>query len=315
MHVAFPQSNVHNHVSIVCAWNQTSAVQVDHATHLFQLMPVKSCVRNQFMRLAETLRSYKHESLLIHMASYTVYACEAIECTKLELNRIEHGLSVIMKVKEGSNFAEMSKPQKKMQLWDAGCKSMWLSDVLVNRHAAKMALKDQPALWSAVKSSFLRYGAMDPLLSEGLSKVLIFVLTTLCAQKATLPLAGLLLLAGALGVFRGMPFGTRIRNHFAAACSALLGIFTFVMPMLDSSLSFKWILPIMATVLPSLFFIHFQLLRADETLQVYELMDSTNKFLSNSKEKSELDLPTGTWTFERSLGIGSALVAYRAVWS
>lgn len=268
--------------------------------------------------------SEKDESLLIYMASYSIYASQVVGCQSMEVKRIDHGLSVTLKASEGSNFVNLSSLQKYSMLWDAECHAMWLGDVLVNRRSAKIALKERPSLWLGVKSSFFRYGAMDPLLCEGFSKVLVFILTTLCAKRSTAPLAGLMLLAGGLGVFRGMPLGSRGRNQLAAASLTTLGLFTFALSMLGTvlgaSFALKWIVPIVAVAVPSLFFMHLQLLPGDETLQASQLLESAQHFLkttpAHETKTQSLQLPTGAWAFESDFPwLGRALAKYRALWS
>jgi len=254
------------------------------------------------------------------MASYSIYASQAVGCQSMELSRIDHGLSVTLKATEASNFVNLSSLQKYSMLWNAECQAMWLGDVLVNRMSCKIALKERPALWLGVKSSFFRYGAMDPLLCEGFSKVLVFILTTLCAKRSTAPLAGLMLLAGGLGVFRGMPLGSRGRNQVATASLTTLGLFTFALSMLGTfsgtSSALKWTVPIVAVAVPSLFFIHLQLLPGDETLQASQLLESAQHFLMTTETTKTLQLPTGAWAFESDFPwLGRALAKYRALWS
>lgn len=239
-------------------------------------------------------------STALHMAAYAVHASAAIGCPRFEMTQVDHGLRATLEGNDAWNL--MPQLQRSSLLWDAQSKAMMVADVLVNRQAAKLALKKRPALWMGVRGIFVRYGAMDPLLCEGFSKMLVFILTSLCSKRTTAPLAGLMFLAGGLGIFRGTPFGSPSRNHLATISSIILGLFTITVSMLRPSTVVVSSLPLIAIVLPCVLFIYLQFLPADEMVIVCKVLKSMEQQLkAKSTEAVTIHLPDGTWASEDNL--------------
>lgn len=251
--------------------------------------------------------SLQLSAFYIHAAVFSVYIGQAIGSEKLQITQINSDDSMALNVKVlGAEPSETDLAVAKAQ-----AHATWLSDTLAHRHASKVALLDyDEALWVGGWTLFKRYSLREVFWCEGLSKGCLFIVTALCTSKSTLPLAGILLLGLGLATANGLPFSSTSRNQMGSVFAICLSTTCFTTTQTTMSIC---VLLIVAGVLPCLFWIHCQLMEADEVFQVHHLLAKLDKLGKGTTPTVEDFLEPITWDFEGQSALGRLLATYRHV--
>ena len=256
--------------------------------------------------------SLQMSAFYIHAAVFSVYIGQAIGSEKLQISQINSDDSMDLNVKVLA--AEPSESD--LAVAKAQSRATWLSDTLAHRHASKAALLDyDEALWVGGWTLFKRYSLREVFWCEGFSKGCLFIVTALCTSKSTLPLAGILLLGLGLATANGSPFSSTSRNQMGSVFTICLGItcFTACMEQTTQTTISICVLVTVAGVLPCLFWIHCQLMEADEVFQVHHLLAKLDKLGKGTTPTAEDILEPITWDFEERSAVGRLLATYRHV--
>ncbi|CAE7798957.1 unnamed protein product [Symbiodinium sp. CCMP2456] len=269
---------------------------------------------------SQDLGKYEHlpkAALCIYAASHAAHLSELMGASTVEVTQAQSHLKIHVPVSE--SWSTLAPKYQQSCLAMIRKEADMIGRNLLFRSMAKHVLQEGP-LWLATRSSFERFADKDPLLCEGMQRIVLLGFAQLCfkGRAEHFSWTALFLFFFGWGIFFGKPYGSRSRNNLAAICYISLSLFTFSMwvtpYMEDTVAAVISIAGYAAAVFPLLYGLHLHLMPGDIALQVYAFLPAVEKLVSGTPktETQKLMLPPIRWQLEQHLScVHGLLTCYR----